>query len=779
MKRIRRIAAVMLCISMLAASLTQAVHADAVTGGQERQLTEENAFSTAWEDIERAAYAVYKYVYWLASAGDRVPELPVFRLSLEPDALSLLELLSGSLLKTDLSWINEIGIDLIPSMQTESYSYYTGNPYEPASEGKMPLPGVNAVLHVNETEIAEAEVFLDLRSRTVTTAFPDIVSGGMTADLSSVFSSLEYLPFFRNMRYIGNPSMLISSGLQAFSEADRLLPEPELMYMIQETVGQISEKYEADKVEERVLEAGAVEERCTYYTGSIRAEDLVSILEKLTDRIDNDVIFRTAVIRWLNRIYDLYDSNAFVKQLAFSLPREVRGLINSSTELPYYASLLTGDWEFTEKRSDEDDSGYAASSDVESAPDDSLTADDFRLESGRKYSFSDITYNDYRMLREGVMSGLVRQTVRYSLGDSLWLLYQDERDTLKEGISSLYDLIDDNLIIQITNCFDKQQKLKGIIVVPVQDERELMNLQLGWPEGGRGAGFLADVSVSGEKLFRLRAENLADALRASIRVSDVLEAAAEISVNRTAGTGSLTISADGSDIEPFLVEAAMEPGGFGSVYTGRMLYDDETIASLDGSTDTVSGDVDFTLSIPQYDDVEQCYTLKGRYDAGTGNGSVKAGSARYKNGLYYSAPQTLCLIETDHLLLSPEGALTGKVSLSQTLQSGVTSVIPNGLKLTLDFDDQAVKITDNSGTYVSLKRIESGIIDSDTAAERIRSTYNEGVLWRTGSNWNIAIILNRLMKAGMPADLLKDFPLTAEEIGALIEDFSYEIGNFF
>ena len=782
--KMKKAAAFLLSAAILTSSVTPAVFADAVTGEAVRQLTEQNAFRTAWDDITGALSGGYEKVYNVAAGSVDAASLPALRLSLEPDALQLLDLASRSVLKTDLEWIEEAGIDLIPSGQEVTYSYTSRYLDGQIGEQNIMLPGLCAVLHVNGKEIASADMFPDPGSRSLVTAIPDIVSGATAVDISGILSSIRYLPVIRQA-FAKDPGILMPALLQVPGTSGKLLPKPELVQSIFDAAGEAAEKYEPDKVEERVLEAGAVEERSTYYTGNIRVRDLVSVISILKDKLDNDADFRQEIISYLNGVFDLFDSNFFYSHLLYALPPHISYSFRSFYDLPYYTAIMTGKWEFTEEFISEQENEGTSGTDTESTAEDVLTAEDFAVEPGRTYRYDDLTYNDCRIMREGVMRGKVRLTGGYNVGDSLWIMYQDQKQVIEQALGELYNSVDEDLSVRLTSCFDEHKRLKGMIATPVQGEDELMTIQLLWPARGTERGFLFDVSAAGERLVRLRGEALTGAFHASFLVKDTIRAEAECNIGNNDAPDTLRITAEGSNFGATYAEAERKTEGMNDVYSGRVYNDEETYAEFGGYVRKESGDIDLSLTVPQYSGSSTKLTLKGQVDPESGDGRIRAAVSNDRGTYYSSFEEGSILIETEKLAAASDGSLSGSIGISQTLQSGLTSPIPSGLKLILDFDEQAVKIADKSGTYLSLRKIDSGIIDSEAAARRIREVWEEsdpmrfGFNYRFGSNWNFGVILNRLMDAGMPADLLKGLPLTTEEIGTVLDEIGYTLDDFF
>ena len=339
----KTVTAAVLAAVMLIAPAGAAVSADAVA------VTEETALSEAWNQIS----SVLKTVYAAGIKGSYVDlsslELPAYRLSINPAALRLLNFASESLIRTDLSWISELGVDFVPTFQTKTRPYSNGY-YSLISrmETEEMIPGFSAVLHINGKEIVTSDLYVDDRMQGLFVSLPELVSGEQFVSLynfyRSAFRNLQYSPF-------GNiqPSAGLGSFLRAPRDMDRLLPDEELMEIILDSAGGISEYYKPAASEEKTVTALAASEKVTSYTGSITLRDGLSLLLKLMERAKEDEDFRNRLIAYIDDAYSAFMTNPYVQTMIMQAGLYKffgMSLYNIGEQTQIQASILTGSWKF-------------------------------------------------------------------------------------------------------------------------------------------------------------------------------------------------------------------------------------------------------------------------------------------------------------------------------------------------------------------------------------------------------------------------------------------------
>ena len=179
-------------------------------------------------------------------------------------------------------------------------------------------------------------------------------------------------------------------------------------------------------------------------------------------------------------------------------------------------------------------------------------------------------------------------------------------------------------------------------------------------------------------------------------------------------------------------------------------------------------------------------SLKGTVDLESGDGDLHISLKDEQSGGLgsYSNTQLDLDLTAEGLRLGNDGTLSGKMSVTGDMTGMDTeNVIPKGLTLFLDFDGQTAKIGDASGTYITYTVLkESEYMPYERAHARIREMCekeNVRLLYSRNehngleNNWNILLPINRLLKAGMPQDFLKELS-SNEEIQDIIDDIMYE-----
>ena len=823
--KMRRLTAAFVTAAMIL-SPAGGVYADPVP------VTEETAFSAAWDEISGVLLDTYTAAHKAVSSVPGDEDLPAYRLSIEPDALKLLGFASESLIKTDLSWIDEIGIDLLPSIQNIEYTYYYYN--GPATQ-EVWLPGLCAALHVNGKEILTADIINELGGGYACVKLPELVGGSYYTEMSSAYSGLENLFSFMY------GSFDRQNFVRTILESDKLLPDPELFGMILETAGSLSEIYTPEEAGEKDLSAGDVSEKVMSYTGRIRAKDLISVLYAFMDRLDQDEEFRNAVISCVDGFYELLENNYFLKNLLqYSGANYIYRIAGGDGYAAAYAALLTGNWKFadeslnqTEEQAGadsaeeaasaaaesmeetasaaadsaeeaasteaavsaveaafEDNSGsaYEAESDGEALSDEGTESseedrgtkvEDITLKPGREYSWEEVNSNmkDVFLMLQGIADGSIILTGDQSAGNNIYTVYRKAYSQIRDALSDLAEETDETAALKITTAFDAQQKLKGISLDPVmaweeaaqaaededgeaprsgissapEEEESHGGVSLVWPESGEGKAVSFEIHTPWETVASVLVQALADSFKAELYTGEI---------------GTMCLSGEKT------------AGEDGDVYTARLSENEETAAWFEGNVVADGTGIDLSLHIPRYDNRETKARLTGSYDAESGKGSFKLvisdGSTGYPENLYQSE-RAAFVIETDRLRAKKDGTLTGKVSVSQTGKSAMYSPVPQGMKLIFDFGKGQAAVADSSSTYLTFSRTEKPVISEKKAKNRIRKAWEDGMAPGFGRNWNFAYPLSRLLKAGMPEDLLNGLPLTMEEITDLIEDLMYDL----
>lgn len=101
--------------------------------------------------------------------------------------------------------------------------------------------------------------------------------------------------------------------------------------------------------------------------------------------------------------------------------------------------------------------------------------------------------------------------------------------------------------------------------------------------------------------------------------------------------------------------------------------------------------------------------------------------------------------------------------------------------LILDFNENAVRIGDESGTYLSVTQLEeSEYMPYERSDARLQEMCGDEYFsymrsLNFDSNWNPLIVINRLLKAGMPQDSLKEMPLEDTDLMSALEDYFYQL----
>ena len=258
-------------------------------------------------------------------------------------------------------------------------------------------------------------------------------------------------------------------------------------------------------------------------------------------------------------------------------------------------------------------------------------------------------------------------------------------------------------------------------------------------------------------------------MQGSLLIKDLIEAEAVFNQDWHAHTVSLHVNAEGESFGTFSAEGVSAMKDRDNILSLEAALNGNELATFNGTVSD-NGDVDFKVTIPSSsgnDDV--LLRLKGALDKETGKGRYRASySEFYSSGTRsYPFERDSVLIETDQFVWDILETPSGKVSITPGESILQRTNIPQNLKLVLDFDENACRIADDSCVYVSLTQIDEGVLSREEVAARIRKLWDARLL-DMGDNWNFAYPINRLLKAGMPADLLRDLPVSLEDYSGLL-----------
>ena len=840
---------------------------------------EKGSFAEVWQQISEALLKGYAQLRAIPEAMSEIaPVDSACRISLDPDALNILGLASETMLKTDLSWVEEIGIDVVSV--TEEYERPNYALYNPASgtgvvNSTYMAPGLSAVLHVNGTEIVTADALMDEANQMFRLRLPELVSGeymdmsSMQEYISSIRQAASESGLYFNSYTPMNTAWQIRKGLV------RLLPETGLVRDVLATEEPFFESIETTGEEETVLAAGSVSEECRQVTGLIRARDVAEAARLLLDRIENDPDFREEVISYLDTYYDEFTRGGY-NQLFMSAQSLMRttGYGGGASEWLYYlnpyytdqrltlmTAVLTGKWEFREgaveeaaRRIEEEEEEAEENGEEESQED----AYDLRMLTVRpgmaltRAAYEALPSEQLSLLRKAIAKGDILLAEEYSFGEKLYVAYSYYAEDLRAGIEEAAGDIPENIYLELTASLDGGEKLvglhaEGLLMLEEEDRsssaaeeaedgslREMMRMPLftaAWPEedGNRALLLMLDAGLGDSTETGLLIEALKEdgskkqEINASCTVfgreyftaqilSDPDEGLQSLEAKAQDGYGDplfdiharhitdeesgterfdVTAAEPGSEQAVFALNVSKTPEETKDIWTGQAVSEGRTLGSLDGYYDWANGETSFTVTEEIDEDVSLVGSLAGTIDLESGDGdlhvTVKDANhyGDYYSSLYgaYSTTQLDIDISAEGIRVLSDGKLSGKVSISGDLSGdNVENAIPKGLTLFLDLDGQSVKVGDASGTYISITALsESEYMPYARAHERIRGMcLDEDVRMRYSrrsgngldDNWNVLLPINRLLKAGMPQDFLKELS-TNEELQEILEDFKY------
>ena len=774
------------------------------------QITEDRALAAALEQISEAVLAVYT----AATEGvfaEKPEKLLPCRLSIEPATLRLLNFASETVLKTDLSWIEELGIDLIPTVQTKETPYnsrgYIVDPQDPSLEKvDAVLPGLSAVLHVNGKEILTSDMYVDDRIRGAFVSLPELVSGMAMINMDGMFSSLGW-----NLRNLGirvmDPSMMSGAYFRTPNDLKKLLPDAELFAMLLESAGQIADNYKPESAQEISLSAGTITQNCTACTGSLTARDGISLLISLMERVSEDETFRNALIDYINGFYTAYSTNPIVQTLLYQYfeRSSIWQLYSYAEDTKVTAAILSGDWKFRREdlnersaaaadgASAEADDPYGENSyeeayeaeeysaeEYETEDEDAYHPEDLQIIPGKAYTWEEyqqLPGDTYSLMRRGLLTGEILLTKSRSFGDNLYICFCAAQDELMDEINKLYYTMDRDALVRITTDFTEEGKLAGIGIEPMYEDTSFGRADIVWPAADDGQGLAFTFSQDGQEYFSaaVQAKMAGTDKNVDVQVSEYEETVftGNCSVKHEDDLDTLSITAQGEGMETFSLNGQKAAEDTKDVYTLNMEVDGERAAYFDGTIDREEGYIDLGLHIPTYAGGEVLFALTGTFDSQSGNGSFEA-AFREKQmagpSVYSWREDGVIEILTDGLKIREDGTFDGSICVGIKRINAERNPIPSGLKLIIGKD--YLKIADDSAVYVTLSNLtESEYLDQDASKTRISELWDTATEYYYGrytggrrfpefdTNWNIGYPLNRLLDAGMPADQLKALPI--------------------
>ena len=730
-------------------------------------------FSNIWGELLEGIAQEYEEMLEGIRFSRELRQPVSWRLSLEPDALKLLDFASQTLAQTDISWIWEAGIDLIPSVQdlpagTYAYGYTTPN----VSSKEICVPGITALLHINGQEIASADAWLDMNLGAVYARFPGLVSG-----------TLINPNLFRG----GNSSRQMLEYYGAMSRLGDLLPTAELVREILEVPAGLSEKYVPVSVEKGRLTAGSVSQDCVIYTGDISLQDVAGLLDVLWEKAETDPEFREALADYIdNSLWRAYQENMGVQLLVEDTARNIFGLPNLGMWLNrsfLEMAVESGEWEYlredldprnaAESETEEaetavempaETSEAAAETTVEEteAAEPEFTYRDLEIEPGVAYSpeiLAGMNSKMYSLLFKGYMNREIGLTREFLPSEVVFRYLDQIADSVESSIAQLKESVPPGVSGRLGFSFDEDENLIGVSLDASVFGQQMPLFSAGAAYDDQNVGLV--LTVGGEENAQALLEFLRDPMTDEMTIhllafeNENLHASAE---------GSLSFSLTDDQITMDF-EVKQEEG---------------TILLLEGLIDSAEGSADIKLHIPETDSIENRITFSGSHDSEMQHGSYVLRTERIRRGanqntaLYPDMVQQISpdiLIETDGLgfgsLLLPQG------SISIGLGNWAENPIPEGMKLVLNVTDGKLQIADDSAVYLSLEAVRSEYVSTEEAAARIRKHVSEmknNYSYRSqlGSNWNPLVVINRLLQAGMPTDQLKNLNLNWDSFNDIL-----------
>ena len=733
-------------------------------------LTPEEAFSSVI--IPAADYFALSYnAFYKNLPTDPAHEKqPGYRISVEPDALKLLNFVSNSALKVDTSWIKELGVDMIPAAQFLNVTDENLAENAPTRTKKYLVPGFSTVLHVNGEEIVTADTWMDLRRRAVLAALPELVNGTVSYDIPNLLESVKKLPLPDIVTY--DPMSFLNSVFNLPYEQRKLLPDPVIMENVLDAAADcLTTHYVPENTDENAtLTAGPVSEPCTAFTGSVAAKNLPYILVLLQEKLDQDPDFRDALINYLDGVDQYIEAYPSMQYLLSYYTNVSLYRLMMDTKLT--AALMSGEWTFAEEEADNQPvSSGETESDAENAVPEPPRMQSSFFKPGIEYSIEEIR-GDSKVLTDMLYdysSGDVRLTSGRRFGSSLAYLYDNGAFDIEQTVNDMIDTIDESLSFRFTSFYDENNELDGFTFAPVEDGMELRSVHIALPEDQKSGAILLDIRELDESVITFCIGRNSLSMQGSLLIKDLIEAEAVFNQDWHAHTVSLHVNAEGESFGTFSAEGVSAMKDRDNILSLEAALNGNELATFNGTVSD-NGDVDFKVTIPSSsgnDDV--LLRLKGALDKETGKGRYRASYSEFYSSDTRSYPfeRDSVLIETDQFEWDILEIPSGKVSITPGESILQRTNIPQNLKLVLDFDENACRIADDSCVYVSLTQIDEGVISREEVAARIRKLWDARLL-SMGDNWNIAYPINRLLKAGMPADLLRDLPVSLEDYSDLL-----------
>ena len=738
------------------------------------------AFEEAWNQLSQIILDNYRTAL---SKNDSAAEMGIFqanRLTVEPAALRLLNLLSETVLKTDLSWIEELGIDFIPTVQTETVPVYNG--YRMIDADTF-IPGLSAVLHVNGKKIITSDVFVNNRNQMLCLTLPELVSGEAVTALPR--SSLSYSAgqYLRQIGiFVNSPEQIPDQISRLPQDLSRLIPDPDLMEMILESAGGLSEYYQPESTEQVLVSADDISEECTAYTGKINIRDSMSLLPVLLERAEEDEAFRDALKEYLSDLYALNFTNQILSGILWraGLGSYLNDFRHFAEDAQVMAALFSGGWKFrNEELNQRGSSGEAAKpaavaeakEAVESEEEETFETEDenaFHPEDIQAIPGKAYTWEEYQqlpddtlsLLRRGLMGGSVILTGDRSIGDDIFICYEAMKDLLMEQISILQEETDPEADCAITTKFNSSGKLTGLCLGLLYAESELGRVEFGWPVSDADKGFAAAVSGGGQDVGSVivKSRNTETDKEFCITMSEGGEPAAsfiwsdikedqnrhlhaeaiqhqpyeetlfsgDLELTREEDLDTLTVSLQGGEeVGTVLLSGQRTSEADTDLYSMNLDYNGSSMATLEGSIDKAAGTVSFEMEIPTDDRFTMTASLSGSFEPATGNGSYEVSLSENSNWSYYQGAERELLsydIETEGLKRKKDGSFSGTVSVGITGTGQEVNPIPNGMKLV--FGNDMVQIADDSAVYMTFSKLdESEYLTSEEAKERIAASW--------------------------------------------------------
>ena len=741
------------------------------------QADETDIFSRVWEQMTDEILTVYE-AYRTAPS---TLQSAAIRLKLEPDTLNLLNLLSNTLANLEIGWVDEIGVDILPDIpevpQTVSpYQNYGIIPQDPAAWERpvkdVPVPALTALLHVNGREIAAADAWVDPGRRIACVALPGLVSGQLATSLGSTLDRDTLNGFFT------------SYALSMYKED--LLPPEGLLQKILEIPGTTPGVFELTGQENGRLAAGSVTQDCTIYTGQISLRNAAGLLQVLLEKASSDQEFRDMIRAYLDSsLWKTYQEKLAIQAMLDQLARELFYTYSMEQVLDEYyirMAVQSGEWEYLKNREElleeerlklEQEAKEAAET-AETAgeiPDETEPAFGYRnldVEPGRPLTIEEaenLSTETIRFLQRALWNREIGLTREYRPSDILFFLLEQYQDVLRASIQEMIASVPEGVVLEPAFRLNQDGQLIGLslsMADPYGDQFPLLDAGAASDRDNRAL----TLQIGGEYGPEVLLENLAvqgsggRELHFNLVGKDTLP---------VAGEGRLTIRPDSLQVDLHLNQ------------------DYELLLSAKGTYLTEDGSADFEIRLPSGGGTENSLRLTGSLDPVTGNGHYVLrlnGILGVNSSTAYRMPAPEIRIDTEQIGPDEGGVLQGKAAFS--LGNWPGNVIPEGMKLVLDLGGARLQLADSSAVYASLEIVEPAWEAMTDAAARIQErndpAYYAAAAGRSsfGYNWNVPLVLNRLMQAGMPADLLGDTSLAQlqQDLNAL-PDLLDELGLSF